>query len=105
MVELYNKHMLSSSSLIKINRYWSAMTGENWKKGKTLYRRKSLLNMTLSPYHHDYVGWVIWLDGYHTIGLSYHPLLCFESMLPIHFSVADMFKRSHLIQSSSFAIS
>ena len=81
------------------------MTGENWKKVKTLYGSKSLLNMTLSPHHRDYVGWVIQLDGYHTVGLSYHPLLFFGSMLPIHLSVTDMFiERSHPIQTSSFAI-
>ena len=46
---LQNKHMLSSSSLTKIKRYWSAMTGE--KLGETQENfngSKSLLNMTLS---------------------------------------------------------
>ena len=71
------------------------MTGENGKKMGTLYGSRSLLNMSLSPHQRDYVGWVIQLDGYHTVGLSYHPLLHFGSMLPIHFSVVDMFKRSH----------
>ena len=60
-VELYNKHMLSSSSLIKIKRYWSAMTGENGKRGKPLYGSRLLLNMTLSLHHRDYLGWVICL--------------------------------------------
>ena len=60
-VELYNKHMLSSSSLIKINRYWSTMTGENGKSGKPLYGSRSLLNMILSLRHCDYMGWVICL--------------------------------------------
>ena len=68
------------------------------EKGETLYGSKSLLNMTLSPHHYNYVGWAIQLDGYHTVSLSYNPLLCFGSMLPIRFSVADMFKRSHPVQ-------
>ena len=51
--------MLSSSSLIKIKRYSSAITGENGKRGKPLYGSRLLLNMTLSLHHHDYLGWVI----------------------------------------------
>ena len=60
-VELCNKHMLSSSILIKIKRYWSTMTRENGKRGKPLYGSRSLLNMTLSLHHCDYMGWVICL--------------------------------------------
>jgi len=96
-LELYNKHMLSSSSLIRKKRYWSEMMGKNRKKPRKLYGRNSLLNMTLSLHHRDYVGWVIQLDGYHTVGLSYHPFLCFGSMLPIHFSLTHMFMRSHSV--------
>jgi len=71
-VKLYNNHMLSSSILIKIKRYSSAMIGENGKRGKPLYGSKSLLNMTLSLHHRDYLGWVINLMVirplvYHTI--------------------------------------
>jgi len=68
------------------------------KMGKPRYGSRSLLNMTLSLHHCDYLGWVIQLDGYHTVGVSYHPSLCFGSMLPIHFSVSDMFKRSHPVK-------
>ena len=43
--------MLSSSSLTKIKRYWSAMTGEKLgRKLKKIIGSKSLLNMTL-PLH------------------------------------------------------
>ena len=60
-VELHNKHMLSSSSLIKIKRYWSIRTRENGKRGKPLYGSRSLLYMTLSLHHCDYMGWVTYL--------------------------------------------
>ena len=48
------------------------MTTENGQKGKPLYGNRSLLNMTLSLYHRDYLGWVIILMVitplvYHTI--------------------------------------
>ena len=44
---LQNKHMLSSSSLTKIKRYWSEMTGEKLGEPQSFNGSKSLLNMTL----------------------------------------------------------
>ena len=117
--------MLSSSSLIKMKRCWSAWLGKMGKRGQPLYGSRSLLNMTLSLHHRDYLGWVIslmviipsitlfWvnaansfrlfglgylLDGYHTYGISHHPLLWFWVNVANSFSVTDMFKRSHLLQ-------
>src|ERR1700721_3498232 len=44
--------MLSSSSLTKIKRYWSAMTGEKLGEPHSFNGSKSLLNMTLCPPYH-----------------------------------------------------
>ena len=99
-VKLYNKHVLSSSSLIKIKRYWSAMIGKNGKRGKPLYGSRSLLNVTLSLHHCDYLGWVISLMViiplvYHTI---HHFVLgqCYQftSVLPICSREVIQFKTS-----------
>ena len=54
---LQNKHMLSSSSLTKIKRYWSAMTGEKLGEPQSINGSKSLLNMTLCPPSAS--GWVV----------------------------------------------
>ena len=77
----------------KIKRHWSAMTGEN---GKCLEKLMVASRSWTWRFHFISVtelGWVIQVDGYHII---HH--FCFGSMLPIHLSVADMFKRSHPVK-------
>ena len=91
--------MLSSSSWIKNKEVLVSNDWGKWEKGeKPLYGSRSLLNMTLSLHHHDYLGWVISLMViilfvYYTI----HRFV-FWSMLPIHFSVINMLNRSHPVK-------
>lgn len=73
--------MLSSSSLTKIKRYWSAMTGE--KLGETQENfdgSKLLLNMTL--FLRTTSGWVVSFTGLITMVLAKPST--FGVMLPIH---------------------
>ena len=86
--------MLSSSSLTKIKRYWSAMTGE--KLGRKLEETLLVASRSWTWHFHSAskMGWVVSFTGHITMVTSHHPHL--GLMLPIHHvSVADMFKRSH----------
>ena len=57
--------MLSSSSLTKIKRYWSAMTGEKLGEPHSFNGSKSLLNMTLCPPYHIGLGCFIHRSHHH----------------------------------------
>ena len=71
--------MLSSSSLTKIKRYWSEMTGEKLGEPQSFNGSKSLLNMTL--FLRTTSGWVVSFNGLITMVSPNHP---FGVMLPIH---------------------
>lgn len=77
---LQNKHMLSSSSLTKIKRYWSAMTGEKLGEPHSFNGSKSLLNMTLCPPYHIGLGCFIHRSHHHGLAKP----STFGVMLPIH---------------------
>ena len=87
--------MLPSSRFLKNK---EVLVSNDWgkfgKKNITLYGSRSILKMTLSLHHCDFLGWVIFLKVHHTYGPSYHHFN-FGSMLPTHYSVIDMFKISH----------
>ena len=60
-VELYYKHMLSSSSLLKNKEVLVSNDWGKWKRDKSLYGSKWLLNMTLSLHLYDYLVLVTFL--------------------------------------------
>ena len=74
--------MLSSSSLTKIKRYQSAMTGEKlgWKLEETLLVASR--SWTWHFHSASMSGWVVSFTGHITMVTSHHPHL--GLMLPIH---------------------
>ena len=72
--------MLSSSSLTKIKRYWSEMTGEKLGEPQSFNGSKSLLNMTL--FLRITSGWVVSFTG--LITMVFAKPSTFGVMLPIH---------------------
>ena len=63
--KIIEQHMLSSSSLTKIKRYWSEMTGEKLGEPQSFNGSKSLLNMTLCPPYHIGLGCFIHRSHHH----------------------------------------
>lgn len=95
-VELYNKHLLSSSSLIKINRYWSTMTGENGKRSKPL-----LVVGCSWTWHFHFITVIIWV-GLSAWWLSY----CWSIITSITLfwvNAANSFECHRHVQENSFS--
>ena len=86
--------MLSSSSLTKIKRHWSAMTGE--KLGRKLEETLLVASRSWTWHFHSASesGWVVPFTNHITIGPSHHPHLGLTLQIN-HVSVTGMFKRSH----------
>jgi len=75
------------------------MTGENGKRGKLLYGSRSLLNMTLSLHHRDYLGWVISLMV--IIPLVYYTIHRFVLGQCYQFTLVSLTCSREVIQSKS----